>query len=308
MIPIAIWMATVLGVSPSITAPTITSCHAVDGDHITAADLGRVWPEFAAIAPQAVIGYSPQPGANRTFEPAELARFAAAHGLEFHGTETACFELALAELDPSRIQASIRESLTGMEATSADVEVIEYSRFRVPSGKLRFPIESLPAYAPANTAIWNGFVEHENRRYPVWARVRITTPQTRVVAVANLRAGLRLEAGDIRLEEARVFPTRTPALKSVSDCAGMLMRRYLPAGTPLSAGDLMEPNDVDRGDIVAVEVQSGRAILALEAEAQTSGRRGQTVTLRNTTSGKIFRAKISGKGRALLECSAWGIG
>jgi len=304
MIPLAIWMAAGFAVS---TPTVMTTCHAVDGDRITAADLASVWPAFAAIAPEAVIGYSPQPGAIRNFEPAELTRFAAAHGLEFHGIETACFELALAELEPNRIQASIRESLNSIAPVGADVEVIEYSKFRVPSGKLWFPIESLPAYAPANTAIWNGFVEHENRRYPVWARVRITTAQTRVVAVADLRAGQRVEAGDVRLEEAKVFPTRAAVLKSLPDCVGMLARRYLPTGAALSATDLMEPNDVDRGDLVAVEVQSGRAILALEAEAETSGRRGQSITLRNATSGKIFRAKITGKGRALLECRSSGI-
>ena len=60
--------------------------------------------------------------------------------------------------------------------------------------------------------------------------------------------------------------------------------------------------DVDRGEIVTVEVQSGGAVLRIDAEAQASGRQGQSITLRNSTSGKIFRAKITGKGRVLLEC------
>ena len=64
----------------------------------------------------------------------------------------------------------------------------------------------------------------------------------------------------------------------------------------------MEANDVDRGDAVIVQVQSGGATLALEAQAEASGRRGQNIAFRNNTSGKIFHAKITGKGHALLDC------
>jgi flagella basal body P-ring formation protein FlgA len=291
------------------TAATAVSapCHAIEGERITAADLAAALPAFAAVAPEAVIGYAPQPGAYRNIEPAELTRFAAAHGLDYHGIETVCFEPAVAEPDPSQIEASIRESLKGMAIADADLEIIEYSKFRVPSGKLSFPIESLPAYSSQNTAIWNGFVEHEHHRYPVWARVRIGVPQTRIVAVGNLRAGQKLEAGDVRIETVRIFPTRAVVLQSLSDCVGMLAKRYLAAGAPVSAADLMQPYDVDRGELVTVEVQSGGAVLVLEAEAQASGREGQSITLRNSTSGKMFRAKITGKGRALLECRSEGV-
>jgi flagella basal body P-ring formation protein FlgA len=303
MITILVLFPLLAVASPVVSAP----CHAIDGERITAADLARVLPEFLAVAPEAVIGYAPQPGALRNIEPAELTRFAAAHGLEYHGIETVCFQPALTELDPPRIEASIRESLKGMAISDADLEIVEYSKFRVPSGPLSFPIESLPAYSSQNTAVWNGFVEHEHHRYPVWARVRIAAPQTRVVAVGNLRAGQKLEAGDIRIETVRIFPARAAALQSLSDSVGMLAKRYLPAGAPVNAADLMQPWDVDRGEIVTVEVQSGGATLTLEAEAQASGRQGQSITLRNSTSGKTFRAKITGKGRALLECRSTGI-
>jgi flagella basal body P-ring formation protein FlgA len=298
--------AATTGATTVITAAS-APCRAIEGARITAADLAEVLPAFAAVAPEAVIGYAPQPGAYRNIEPEELTRFAAAHGMEYHGIATVCFEPALEELDPSRIEASLRESLKGMAIPNADLDIVEYSKFRVPSGRLSFPIESLPAPSSGNTAIWNGFVEHEHRRYPVWARVRIVVPLTRVVAVGNLRAGQKVESGDVRIETVGIFPTRSLALQSLSDCVGMLARRYLTAGTPVSAADLMPPYDVDRGDIVTVEVQSGGAVLVLEAEAQASGREGQSITLRNSTSGKIFRAKITGKGRALLEFRPAGV-
>ena len=292
-----------------VTVPAASTpvCHAVEGNHITAADIAAVLPAFASIAPETPFGYAPQPGSFRNVEPAELTRFAAAHGVEFHGIDTVCFEPVLSELDPLAVESSIRASLKLLGITSADVDVVEFSRFRVPSGPLTFPVESLPAYAADNTAIWNGFVEHEHHRFPVWAKVRIQAAQTRVVAAANLRSGQIIEASDIRLEEARVFPSRGACLKSVSQGAGMLAKRYVNAGTPLLAGDVMEPFDVGKGDMVTVQVQSGAAVLTLEAEAQSDGRAGQTISLRNAASGKVFRARVTVKDRAFLEFSLSGV-
>lgn len=293
-----------LGVSQA--AAQSATCREVHGDRITAADLAALLPVFAALPPETIFGYSPQPGSYRNVEPAELTRFAAAHGIQFHGIETVCFEPALSELEPMVIEESIRASLNAMSIENAEIEVVEYSRFRVPPGKLTFPVESFPAYAAANMAIWNGFVEHEHHRYSVWARVKITVAQTRVVAAASLRAGERIDAGDLRLEEVRAFPARGTLLKSVSDAAGMLAKRYLNVGAMLTAADLMLPWDVGRGDMTTVQVRSGGAVLTLEAEAQADGRTGQSIDFRNATTGKTFRARIIGKGRALLEFPAAG--
>ena len=293
--------------APVLAAGAPMPCHTVAGNRITAGDLAAVLPAFAAIASETPFGYAPQPGAYRNIEPAELTRFAAAHGVAFHSIDTVCFEPALSALDPLVIETSIRESLRSLGFADTDIEIVEFSKFRVPSGKLTFPPESLPAYAPDNTAIWNGFVEHDHHRFPVWARVKIQAAQTRVVAAVNLRAGQTIETGDIRLEEVRAFPSRTAVLKSVADGVGMLAKRYINAGMPLGTADLMEPFDVSRGEMVTVQVQSGAAVLTLEAEAQSDGRAGQMISLRNATSGKIFRAKITGKDRALLEFPPFGV-
>jgi len=283
------------------------ACHAVEGNRITAGDLAAVLPAFAAIAAETPFGYAPQPGSYRNIEPAELTRFAAAHGIQFHGIATVCFEPVLSDLEPLVIESSIRESLKLLAISNADIEIVEYSKFRVPTGKLTFPVESLPAYATDSTAMWNGFVDHEHHRFPVWARVKIQAVETRVVAAINLRAGQTIEANDIRMEDARVFPSRTAGLHTVAEGIGMVAKRYVNAGTPLNSADLMEPFDVGKGEMVTVLVQSGAAVLTVEAEAQSDGRTGQTISLRNGASGKVFRARVTGRGRALLEFSSSGV-
>lgn len=275
-----------------------SACHAVNGERITAADLAAVVPAFAAIAPEKVIGYAPEPGDHRILEPADLLRIAAANGVEVRNVISVCFERALMSLDESKILDTLRAALN---RPGAEIEIIEYSKFFVPPGRIVFPLESLPTRPTDHVAIWNGYVDANGRRFPIWARARITVPQSRVVAAVALHAGQVIKSGDLREEEARDFPTKTEPLKSSADCVGHLARRFIPAGTPITAGDLMEPNDVERGDTVSVVVKSGGALLTLPAEADMSGRAGQVIPFRNASTGKVFRAEITGRDKALLD-------
>lgn len=63
---------------------------------------------------------------------------------------------------------------------------------------------------------------------------------------------------------------------------------------------LPEP-DVMRGEQVSVVVTSGAALLRFEADAETSGRRGDSVLVRNPENGKLFQARVEGKGRVTVQ-------
>jgi hypothetical protein len=59
--------------------------------------------------------------------------------------------------------------------------------------------------------------------------------------------------------------------------------------------------EVGRGDRVAVEVHSGAARLAFEAKAESSGHAGDSVLVRNPENGRLFQAKVEGKGKVLVQ-------
>jgi flagella basal body P-ring formation protein FlgA len=79
-------------------------------------------------------------------------------------------------------------------------------------------------------------------------------------------------------------------------------RRAIPAFSVLTAAMLEVPNDVERGQTVMVEVHSGNAVVKAEAKAESAGHRGETIPVRNITSGMRFHAEIEGKGRVLVNC------
>jgi flagella basal body P-ring formation protein FlgA len=59
--------------------------------------------------------------------------------------------------------------------------------------------------------------------------------------------------------------------------------------------------EIVKGDHVTVMVHSGLSTLTLDAEATTSGRRGEGIWLKNPHSGKLFRASIDGPNTASIQ-------
>jgi len=58
---------------------------------------------------------------------------------------------------------------------------------------------------------------------------------------------------------------------------------------------------VGRGDTVRVEVRMGGVLLAFDAAAETSGRAGEAVLVKNPTNGRRFRALVEGNGKVSIN-------
>ena len=61
---------------------------------------------------------------------------------------------------------------------------------------------------------------------------------------------------------------------------------------------------VQRGDEVVVQVEAGGARIKISARAESQAALGETVKLRNPKSGKVFEARVTGKGSASLIAPA----
>jgi flagella basal body P-ring formation protein FlgA len=212
-----------------LAAFALAGCAAIGAgsDRVVLKDLAAAFPSIAEAKAETTVALAPSPGVQRNFELLELRRLAARLNLSEPVREV-CVERRVVRLDPARILDALHARMP-----AAQIELLDYSRGPVPEGELEFSRTGLPAGASAG--VWNGAVVYGgNRKFPVWAKVRLTP-------------------------------------------------------------------DVARGEMVHVEVRSGAALVAFEAEAQASGTAGQTITLLNPVSKKRFAARIDGKGRASVE-------
>jgi hypothetical protein len=212
-----------------LAAFALAGCVAIGAgsDRVLLRDLAPAFPGLTADAMDTPAALAPAPGIQRRFEFLELRRLAERLNLSEPVREV-CVERRVAPLDPARILAALRAQMP-----AAQIELLDYTRGPVPEGDLEFSRSGLAA--GTSTGVWSGAVRYAgNRRFAVWAKVRLTA-------------------------------------------------------------------DVTRGEMVHVEVHSGAALVAFEAQAQASGAAGQTITLLNPISKRRFSARIQGKGRASVE-------
>ena len=280
-------------------------CEMIASDRILGEDLAKEMPAFMNKIPgDTVIGFSPAPGARRVFKSLELQRIGAPYGVAIAENAEACFEWNIQTLTDDSVRAAIGESL---QLPSAQIDVLAISRNQAPAGKISFPISGLLASTltgPDTPVTWRGEVlYHGSRTFSVWARVKISATMTRVVATQLILPGQTVTPEQVRIETYDDFPLRNDIARNLEEVVGRMPRRAIRVGLPVFRSDLIEPLQVKRGDLVDVTAISGAAQLHLPALAETPGRQGDMISLKNPHSGKIFRGRVEGKDKALVM--AW---
>jgi len=128
--------------------------------------------------------------------------------------------------------------------------------------------------------------------------VKLTAPVTRLIAVENLRTGVSIKPGQIREEVTESFPGRETTLSQID---GLVPMKPIAAGSEVRAVDVIRPNEVNRGDLVHVEVRMGAARVALTGRAESAGHLGEFVPVRNLESSRVFQARVEGKGSVIVQ-------
>jgi len=279
------------------------ACTPVEGDRILGEHLAAALPAFRALPPETLLGSMPPPGSRRTFHASELASLAQRYSVRLDSPAEVCFEWPTGPLDRGHILQAMHESLKDSDAR---IDITEMSLNLVPRGRLEFPLETLgkPALASQkDPALWRGEVVYgDNHRYAVWAKVRVTVPCQRMIAKEALKAGQPIDPQGVLVERGECFPSLDIAAQTPpASLLGMVPARAIAAGSEIRPEFLTRPNDVNRGDAVHVEVQSGAAHLALVAKAESGGRSGDFITVRNPSSNKTFRARIKDKGQVVVQ-------
>ena len=276
------------------------ACLPVSSDRILVRDLATAVPVFAAAPPAEVLGYAPLPGQRRWFSAADLERLARRFGLAHPKVDGGvCFEWPTAPLTA----AVVREALHAA-APLARLELLDFSRQPAPVGKVEFPLRGIRTGARwqgGEAYIWRGRVKYAaGRSFPIWAKVTGGEPSRRVVAKEKLPARKIISAEQLFVEEYLRLPA-TPAgfAGQLEQVAGRVPRRSIEAGKPVETAWLDDAPVVMKGEHVTVEVRAGSMKLSLAAVSETGGRKGETVLLRNPSSGKRFRARMEQKGRAV---------
>lgn len=278
----------------ALTAP---ACHNIESDHIYGRDLASAAPVFRELPVDLLIGLSPIPGQQRIFRGSELRRIASEHHIESEVPESICFSWPMSAPSRGAMQAAMEKTLANRHAT---IEILDDSMSPAPPGEISFPLAGLSG-SSQGPVIWRGSVNYAgNHSFLIWARVRVTIKERRVIAAETLRPGEEIRREQLKLEDYEGPLTRERYCTSLEEVAGLMPQNTVPIDTTLKTSLLREHKDVERGDLVAVIVQSERTRLEAQGIAEDGGRRGSVITVRNPKSGRKFRARIENKDKVLV--------
>lgn len=126
------------------------------------------------------------------------------------------------------------------------------------------------------------------------AKVAVYRPV--VVATRSLGRGHRLARSDLELAERNTGQLRQGFVTELASAAGQELRRPLGAGDPVRLGLLQAPLVVERGDRVSLRAKTGNIVVHTQGTALGSGRTGEQVRVRNDSSERVVRGRITGPG------------
>jgi flagella basal body P-ring formation protein FlgA len=280
-----------------VAAAVPASCYPINSDRIYARDLAAAAPAFASLSPDTELGYSPAPGMQRVFHAAELRHLAQMHHLTIDSPTDVCFAWRTAVPTREDVFAAMKDSLKGR---TARIEIVEQSLMAAPIGKPVFPLSGLCGFS-TESVVWRGYIEYGmNHRFAIWARVRVSVTETRLVATETLTAGAPLRASQLRIDTYEGPLARQETVTDLKDAVGMIARFDISSGTVLVRNMLDKPKDVERGDTVAVIVEYGSARIEAQGVAEQAGQIGAVITVHNSKTGRKFRARVEDKDKVLV--------
>jgi len=272
-----------------------TACITIDGqsDRITAGDVAHVLPEWSRVRPLEPVALAPAPGVIRRFHAEEIRRLGVRFGVESSPAEDICFQRPVHVIPQDRMLAAMKTRLP-----EASIAIVESSRVPAPDGELDFPLSGL------RQNYWLGTVRYgAGHKFTVWARVNIALHLKCVVASTDLKPGMPIQPGDLRLETSdNLKPEQMANYPANIDAVeGRMPRRAIAAGTVVQSGWLEPPKVIQRGETVKVEVVSGVAKLEADVVAESSGGIGDWIWVKNQDSKRRFRARVEAAGRVAVR-------
>lgn len=283
------------------------ACISVSSARIVAGDLSAAVPLLRLLDPATSLGFAPLPGTQRILPARELSLVLTRNGIDIDPA-TAIQDLCIERLVVALTRVEMKDALVAaLDIADADIDLVDFSKQPLPPGHLEFHSEDLnkpPEAAPRTPVIWRGRLVYDGQHSAsVWAKVRVSVERTWFVAAENIHPNAAIRADQVGTVTGPQFPNLGPSLAWPDSIVGKVSRRGISAGQRFAPSMLADAPDVQNGGRVHVNVIEGPARLSLDAVAQSSGRKGDTILVHNPSSGRNFRAVITGKDEAVAPPS-----
>ena len=253
-----------------------------------------------------VLGPGPAPGARIVVEAAQLAAIARQFGVDWRpnsGSDRIVLDRPGRLLGREDVVATLRAALTGVGAPAdGDLELPDFAAPTVPlEGRTETAIEQVDYDAAsgrftATLAVIRSDMPIQRVRLSGRLQEMVELP----VLAHRLPVGSVLEQGELTTARLRAGVLRDETVRRSTDAVGMVLKRQVIAGQPLSTADLMRPALVDKGAPVAMELSAPGLALIGQGVAQEAGASGDRIRVLNPSSRAVLEAEVIGPRRVRI--------
>jgi len=268
------------------------------GESIVTADVITVGDVFDGVTRHAdhVLAPAPALGSEMTLSAHDLTRISDAFGFGWKpqsGMDKTVIRRDAQEIDRYQIEAALQDKLAAA-LPGQKFETVFDSR----ASSLYIPPHEVAAlevddlrYDLSRGSFRATLVAGKTRR-DVSGQLYLLTSVP--VLAQPRRAGDVLTRSDITWVDMRAADVAANTIIDAAQLAGQSPRRNLPALRPLSAGDIVQPMMVKKGDTVTVTLQNGAIHLTTQAKALENGAAGTLVKVMNMSSRQVLDAEVTG--------------
>lgn len=159
---------------------------------------------------------------------------------------------------------------------------------------------SLEAFATAATAAGGnrsvGVRCTGTRPWTLYVPVRVRRYETVVMLARTIQRGAVLSRNDLRTVERDVTALNSGYFSKPEALAGHRLRRSAAAGTVLTPALVHRPPAIARGDRITLVSNGGGVSVSAPGEALADARRGERLSVRNLSSGKVVEGVVRDQG------------
>ena len=212
---------------------------------------------------------------------------------------------------PGRITKAIISFLSAKDPSYADKKISvtykyadkEFRDLNSRKGDVTFSVVELyPDFKPLGSIIVpvQVYVDGQEKE-KIFLRTKVSVYEDIVVAKKRLQRGDVLGTLEAGMEERDVAALNSGVIRDINQAYGKQARTYIPNENPIYDFMVMDRPFVKRNDKIKMTMSSEGVTISADGLALEDGNMGQSIKVKNMTSGKTIMGTVSGSGEVIVQ-------
>jgi flagella basal body P-ring formation protein FlgA len=273
----------------------------IKGPKVMLSDLVKV--EEGALADRLAsveISTAAQPGDSKNLHASMVEarlRTAGLEGVSLTGTDRVRATTMHIDISKEMLAASLRDHIElemPWDPTNTEVDIpLPTSDLKAPEGEMAIAWRSNPQYRYVGSGAFRGEVMIDGEVYrTVTMRANVESYQEIVVAATDIPRGRPVMPSHLELQMTAVSRMPRGALLNISDAVGLLARKTIFPGQPVTSRNVEARKLIKRNQMVPVEVFNGALQIQYRAKAMMDGRAGDYIVCANPATKEEFQGVV----------------